>query len=261
MKRVDQLLQKIGVRAAPPYPVDARRRVIRTEGVRRGGGLEVFDAPEALAINDARMSHLESLGLPLAGKRVLDAGCGVGHLASRLERMGCRVVGVDGRKENIEGLRTRYPSLEAHVANVESEPLSRFGRFEVVFSYGLLYHLENPLESLRNLQSICDDFLLLETIICDHELPLVRAEDESSDFNQALGGLGCRPTPHYVVLALNRVGFPHVYAPVSPPEHRDFRFEWQNNLEVARDGHPLRCVFVASRKELKNRRLVSLLKG
>jgi len=47
----------------------------------------VFDAPEALAINGARMSHLESLGLPLAGKRVLDAGCGVGHLASRLEAL------------------------------------------------------------------------------------------------------------------------------------------------------------------------------
>lgn len=260
MKYVDQLFQKMGVRAAP-YPAQVRRRAVKSEGIRHGGGLEVFDSPEALAINEARMSHLESLALPLAGKRVLDAGCGVGHLASRLERMGCRVVCVDGREANISSLRMRYPTLEAHVANVESERLARFGRFDAVFSYGLLYHLENPLQGLRNLESVCDDLMLLETIICDHELPLVRAEDEGSDFNQALGGLGCRPTPHYVVLALNRVGFPHVYAPVSPPEHRDFRFGWQNTLDVARDGHPLRCVFVASRKELKNRRLVSLLKG
>jgi SAM-dependent methyltransferase len=260
MKPVDQLLQKVGMRAAPPYPVDVRRRVVKAEGIRRAGRLEVFDAPEALAINDARMSHLESLGLPLSGKRVLDAGCGVGHLAARLARLGCRVVCIDGREENIDGLRTRYPGLEAHVADVETDPLSRFGRFDVVFSYGLLYHLENPLQGLHNLESVCDEFMLLETIICDHELPLVRAEDESSDFNQALAGLGCRPTPQYVVLALNRVGFPHVYAPVLPPEHRDFRFEWRNGLESARDGHPLRCVFVASRKELKNGQLVSLLR-
>ena len=260
MKHVDQLLQKIGVRAVPPYPVDGRRRMVRNETARPGGGLEAFDAPEALAINEARMSHLESLGLAWAGKRVLDAGCGVGHLAARLERMGCRVVCVDGREANISSLRERYPALEAHVANVERDPLERFGRFDAVFSYGLLYHLENPLQALRNLESVCDELMLLETIICDHELPLVRVEDEGLGMNQALGGLGCRPTPHYVALALNRVGFAHVYAPVSPPEHQDFHFEWRNSLDSSRDGHPLRCVFVASRTKLRNGRLVSLLK-
>lgn len=261
MKHVDQLLEKIGVRAAPPYPVDGRRRTVTSESVRRGGGLEVFDTPEALAINEARISHLEWLGLALAGKRVLDAGCGVGHLAARLERMGCKVVCVDGREVNISSLRNRYPALEAHVANVESEPLESFGRFDVVFFYGLLYHLENPLQALRNLESVCNELMLLETIICDHELPLLRVEDEGLEMNQALGGLGCRPTPHYVVLALNRIGFQHVYAPLSPPQHQDFQFEWHNNLDSSREGHPLRCVFVASRTKLKNGRLVSLLKG
>jgi hypothetical protein len=157
-------------------------------------------------------------------------------------------------------LRTRYPTLEAHVANIEKDPLARFGRFDVVFSYGLLDHLENPLEGLRNLESVCDELLLLETIVCDHELPLVRVVDETLASNQALGGLGCRPTPHYVVLALNRVGFPHVCAPVAPPEYQDFEFEWRNDLDCSRNGHPLRCVFVASRRKPPNRRLVSLLK-
>lgn len=243
-----------------PYPVDICRRNYKSEGVRRHGGLEVFDAPNAVAINRARMDNLEAMGLALAGKRVLDVGCGVGHLAERLVRMGASVVCVDGRKSNIASLRQRYPHLEAHVGNVETEPLSRFGRFAVVFSYGLLYHLENPLQSLRNMESVCDEMLLLETIICDHQMALVRTEDESTDVNQALGGIAGRPTPHYVVLALNRVGFPHVYAPVTPPEHEDFRFEWKNNLDTARDGHNLRCIFVASRKELNNPALVSLLR-
>lgn len=243
-----------------PYPVDIRRRNYQSEGVRRHGGLEVFDAPNALAINQARMANLEAMGLPLAGKRVLDLGCGVGHLGTKLVQMGATVVCVDGRESNIASLRTRYPHLEAHVGNVETEPLSRFGRFHIVFSYGLLYHLENPLQSLRNMESVCDEMLLLETIICDHELALVRMEDESTDVNQALGGIAGRPTPHYVVLALNRVGFPHVYAPVTAPEHEDFRFAWRNNLDTARDGHNLRCIFVASRSELKNPALVSLLR-
>jgi|SRR5215469_1176016 len=269
MSSVQRLFGKLGgkkktLSPAPlpevfPYPVQVRRRVYEDERVRKRGGLQVFDTPEAVALNEARMTHLEALGLGLAGKRVLDVGAGVGHLAARLEKMGCTVVCVEGRPENVESLRQRYPHFEAHVANVEAEPLTRFGSFDAVFSYGLLYHLENPLQSLRNMASTGSELLLLETIICDHELPVVRIDDESKDFNQALAGIACRPSPHYVVLGLSRVGFPYVYAPVIPPAHDDFRFDWKNNLDCARDGHNLRCMFVASRKPLQNPKLVSLL--
>jgi SAM-dependent methyltransferase len=262
-----KLLRKLGwqqpetpLPAQLPYPVDIRRRDYKSEGIRRHGGLEVFDAANAIAINQARMANLKAMGLSLAGKRILDIGCGVGHLAARLAEMGSTVVCVDGRDQNIASLGARYPHLEAHVGNVESEPLSSFGRFHIVFSYGLLYHLENPIQSLRNMEAVCDEMLLLETIICDHQSAIVRVEDESTDVNQALGGIAGRPTPHYVVLALNRVGFPYVYAPITPPDHEDFRFEWRNNLDCSRDGHNLRCIFVASRTELKNPALVSLLR-
>jgi SAM-dependent methyltransferase len=242
-----------------PYPVQVKRRQYENEDVRKRGGVQVFDTPEALALNAARMTHLESLKLPLQGKRVLDLGCGVGHLGIRLQHMGCSVVCVDGRAQNIENLRTRYPQLEGHVGDVEQD-LSRFGRFDVVFSYGLLYHLENPLQSIRNMAAVCGEVLLLETMVSDHTLPLVRIEDESTDFNQAMAGLAGRPSPHYVVLGLNRAGFEQVYAPATPPAHEDFRFEWRNDLACVRDGHPLRCVFVASRNELQSPGLVSLLK-
>lgn len=244
---------------ALPYPAQVRRRIFRAERVRKRGGVEVFDTPEALALNDARMSHLESLGLNLSGKRVLDVGAGVGHLAVRLQGMGCSVVCLEGRSENLEAMRARYPGLEGHLANVENESLACFGRFDVVFSYGLLYHLENPQHAIRNLESACGELLLLETMVCDYDRPVVLVEDESADWNQALAGLGCRPSPYYVALTLNRAGFAHVYAPAQPPEHADFRFEWRNGLECVRDGHPLRCVFVASRNELTNPNLVPLL--
>jgi SAM-dependent methyltransferase len=251
-------MRSVGIKKIP-YPVSVRRR---TANVLKGPkeGLAVFDSPEAQALNAARMSHLEGLGLPLSGKRVLDVGCGVGHLAARLAGMNCNVFCIDGRAENIQSLRARYPQLQAEVADVEKDRLSRFGKFDVVFSFGLLYHVSDPLHVLRNMESVCGELLLLETIISDHKLPLVRVLDEGPELNEALGGLGCRPTPSYVVLALNQIGLPHVYAPLSPPRHEDFQFEWLNNLDCSRDEHPIRAVFVASRTELSNPLLVSLLR-
>ena len=244
---------------ARPYPVSIRRRDIEAESIPSGGRPETFDQPGAIEINRARLAHLASLELPLEGKTVLDVGCGVGHLAQFFVIKGCRVVCVDGRPENIARLRQLYPDLEAHVANVETEPLLRFGTFDIVFAYGLLYHLENPLAALRNMASVYQELLLLETVICDYDLPILKIEDESGAFSQALKGLGCRPSPSYAVSALNRVGFPFVYAPKEPPEHRDFQFEWRNNLDSWRDGHPLRCIFIASRSELWNPNVVDLL--
>ena len=74
-----------------------------------GGGISVFDSQDAIAINRARLAHLDSLDLPLSRKSVLDVGCGVGHLSRFFVERGCRVTCVDGRRENIDALQLRYP--------------------------------------------------------------------------------------------------------------------------------------------------------
>jgi SAM-dependent methyltransferase len=242
-----------------PYPVFIKHRDIQAEALPQGGGVECFDTPQALEINRARLAHLESLELPLAGKRVLDVGCGVGHLAQYFVQRDCDVVCVDGREENIVSLRARYPGLEGHVADVQTDSLARFGKFDIVFCYGLLYHLANPLAGLRNLASVCQELLLLETLVCDHSQPVLYLVDEPKTYNQALDFLACRLSPSYVTMAVNRVGFPFVYAPEQPPEYPDFRFEWRDSLDYARDGHPIRCIFIGSRVELSNPRLRPLL--
>lgn len=242
-----------------PYPVAIKRRPPAMNRPPQAAGVEGFDTDAARAINHARLEHLDSLGLPLEGKRVLDVGCGVGHLAQYFLRRRCEVTCVDGRAGNIDRLRELYPGLDGHVFDVERDSLAKLGAFDVVFCYGLLYHLENPLQSLRNLASVGPQLLLLETMVCDHRLPVVRAEDEWLSASQALHGLAMRPSPAYVAFALSRIGFEHVYAPVYPPEYPDFQFEFRDSLDVTRDGHPLRGVFVASRSPLDLPTLAPLL--
>ncbi len=245
--------------ASVPYPVRVSARDLENEARPQGGGVETFDTTAAVEINVARLNHLDSLGLDLSGKRVLDVGCGVGHLAQFFVKRGCEVVCVDGREENINRLHSIYPGLVAHsIANVETESLSDFGAFDIVFCYGLLYHTENPIAALRNIASVGSDLLLLETMICDYDSPVLRIEDETKTVSQGLKGLGCRPSPSFVVVGLNRVGFKYVYAPKYPPQHQEFRFEWKNNLDSWRNG-PMRSIFIASRTALDNPNLSILL--
>ena len=100
-----------------------------------------------------RQEHLDSLGLDLAGRTVLEVGAGIGdHTTFFLDR-GCRVLSTDGRPENLAGFRERddlftaYPHrdcLELAVLDLDRPPAD-FGRsFEVVYCYGVLYHLEHP---------------------------------------------------------------------------------------------------------------------
>ena len=248
-------------RPASDYPVDVVARDVAAEAVPAAAGVETFDTEEAARINQARLAHLETLGLLLAGKRVLDAGCGVGHHAEFYVERGCTVVCIDGRSENIAVLRSRHPGIEAHVANVERDDLGTYGRFDIIHCYGLLYHLENPAAALRNLAAVCNDAMIVETIVCDHALPVLRLADETKSSNQALSGLGCRPSPAFMAMVLNRIGFRFVYGAKHPPDHEDFHFNWRGNGDDRRDDRNLRCVFVASRRELETDSLLPLLRG
>lgn len=243
--------------ASSPFSV-ATRDVAR-EDRPEGGGTEGFDTDDARRINAARLANLASLGLAIDGLSVLDVGAGPGHLAQFFVERGCRVVSTDARPENVKRMREIYPTHVGHVADVETDDLAEFGQFDVVFCYGLLYHLENPIAALRNMGNACTGLLLIETMVCDSTAPVLRLEDEYLSANQALRGLAHRPSPTWLATALDRIGFRHVYRPQIPPEHPDYRFEWRDDLETERDGHLLRSIFVAGREPVDGQGLTPLV--
>lgn len=204
------------------------------------------------------LSWVTDLCRPHLGERVLEVGAGVGRLTGFFVERGCEIIATEGRPENVAEFARRHPTIGARQADVE-ESLERLGRFDVVFCYGVLYHLESPLRALRNMAAVCDGLLLLETMVCDARLPLIRLEDETRAANQALAGVAHRPSPAWVVMAANRAGFDHVYGVAEPPNHPDFRFKPLGNLDTERDGALLRAVFIASRQPLESDRLQALL--
>ena len=241
------------------YPVDLPGREFAFEPTPPDGGTNtVFDTHEAAAINAARLAWLEEAQLPLDGARVLDVGAGVGHFVPFYQARGCTVVAVDGRESNVLELRRRHPSVESLVVDAEIID-ERLGPFDVIHCFGLLYHLESPVAALRRLARLCRGLMIIETMVCDSSRPIVLLADETRAASQALGGLGSRPSPAFVALALNRVGMAYVYAASTPPRHPDFQFVWQDNVDIVRDGHSLRSIFVASHTPLDTPALTPLV--
>ena len=102
-----------------------------------------------------------------AGKRVLDAGCGLGRWTIGLLRLGCQVLAVDASTAALETLREQAGRLvpEAVAANrLETQQVNLLDlpeglaakRFDLVFSFGVLHHTGDTRRALANVASLVD---------------------------------------------------------------------------------------------------------
>jgi len=87
-----------------------------------------------------------------AGKKVLEIGCGEGHLANLLAVAGADVTAIDYAQSAIESCKQRYrniPKLE--FINCSFEEVD--GHYDVVVMQGVLEHTDDPLITLQYIKS------------------------------------------------------------------------------------------------------------
>ncbi|MGG1664130.1 class I SAM-dependent methyltransferase [Brevibacillus sp. NRS-1366] len=217
----------------------------------------VFDMQGYLEITNARLSHLASLQLQLSGKSIVDVGCGTGRLTEFLVGQGANVFGVDGREDNIQQMRIFYPHVKAEVVDLETDDLLKYGPFDIMFCYGILYHLSDPLHFIKNAEKLCSDMILIETCITDAVEPICKiVVEDGTNNSQSIHHAGSRPSPAYVIFCLKKAGFPFIYEPIEKPAHPEFHYTKQNNYESHQNGHLIREIFIASKKPLDHGRLV-----
>lgn len=206
--------------------------------------------------NQRRLEHLASLGLGIAGSTVLEVGAGIGDHTSFFLDRGCRVVTSDARRDNIEILHSRYPELRTLHIDLDNPPQVFDDTFDIVYCYGLLYHLKNPVEAMEFMSRCCRKMLLLETCVSF-------SNGDSIDFvaenmanpSQALSGQGCRPAREWVYNRLRR-HFEFVYLPVTQPNHEEFPIDWTTPPPKQQ---LTRAVFIASRQRISNKLLAEEL--
>jgi SAM-dependent methyltransferase len=212
----------------------------------------VFLSPSYGAINKARLDHLASLRLDLSRKSVLEVGAGIGLLTKFFEDQDCSVLSTDGNPDNVKVMRRMYPWRRVGNLDLDrASDLSKFGQFDIVFCYGTLYHLSKPEEALKALSSVCREIILLETSVSPgrySELVLVR---ERIGRDQAISGVGCRPTRLWVMKTLKKY-YGNAYITRAQPRHPDFLLDW--DILPIRPSY--RAVFVGSKQPIRNPNLL-----
>lgn len=205
----------------------------------------------------ARLEHLDSLGLDIRGKRVLEVGAGIGeHTLFYLHR-GCEVVVTDGRPELVRFIRNRL-GVPTHVLDVETEldKLYRLGKFDILHCYGLLYHISNPEAFLEHTARVTN-WLFLETCVSAGNEQAVRLLDEErTHLWEAVHGQGCLPTRAWLFHTLRRF-YPYVYCPTTQPYHEQFPIDWEAVPETP--TRLIRAIFIASHQPINNPILVEHL--
>ncbi|HET7105403.1 MAG TPA: methyltransferase domain-containing protein [Candidatus Acidoferrum sp.] len=77
-----------------------------------------------------------------SGERILDLGCGTGHLAAKIAETGAHVVGIDRSPEMIRQAKEKYPALRFEVMDAREIRLD--GSFDAVFSNATLHWIKEP---------------------------------------------------------------------------------------------------------------------
>jgi SAM-dependent methyltransferase len=75
------------------------------------------------------------------GEKILDIGCGTGHLTGKIATSGAQATGVDRSPEMIRQARAAYPEIRFEVADATSIPLD--GPFDAVFSNATLHWIKD----------------------------------------------------------------------------------------------------------------------
>lgn len=126
---------------------------------------------------------MQACGGSLRGLRVLDVGCSCGGFSVEASKRGAEyVLGIDTADRYIEQANFIKEALELknvefkkmHIEDVEEATV---GQFDVVFCFGILYHLENPVFAMRKLSNVCRRIMLVDCTVMrkwfDHD-PLWR---------------------------------------------------------------------------------------
>jgi SAM-dependent methyltransferase len=98
--------------------------------------------------------------------RVVDLGCLEGGYAVEFARLGFDTLGIEARDENVA--KCNYVKDSLNLSNLQFvkddvRNIKKYGKFDIVLCYGLLYHLNDPVAFLKQVGECTSGIMLLNT--------------------------------------------------------------------------------------------------
>ncbi|MBF0557139.1 MAG: class I SAM-dependent methyltransferase [Nitrospirae bacterium] len=133
------------------------------------GGYKSFKASRGKCLDDMRLQIVYNLAQPLAGKKVLDVGCGRGELAFACAQEGADATGVDYSQSAVDIANNYYSgyigSNLRFVCKDILELTSEHHSFDIVLATDVIEHIpENEfgtfLQTIRSLMGISGKFII-----------------------------------------------------------------------------------------------------
>lgn len=186
------------------------------------------------------------------GMRVLEVGAGLGEIGRVFSQLGFEVTSTDGRTELVERMKAR--GRKAFHLDLDAVTSQDIQGYELVLSFGVLYHLTYP-ERLLQAAGASAQVLVLESVVRDTVEPVVERVAESKgpfSIDQAVNQYGCRPSPAWVERQCRDAGFDAIRDISSAAGNWTVgRFDWQpKNTGVWRsDGINLRKMWVCEKSK------------
>ncbi|MGU3316920.1 class I SAM-dependent methyltransferase [Sphingomonas sp. M6A6_1c] len=144
------------------------------------------------------------------GRKIVELGCGHGDIGAFFADLGAEVLCIDGRIRNVNHAKLRHRGVNGLTFDVcdLDRDFSLLGRFDLMINFGLIYHLQEVDAHLAACFATAND-IVLETVVCDsldpHRL-MLRPERSDVD-EEALNGIGSRPSPGYIERLAEEAGF------------------------------------------------------
>jgi SAM-dependent methyltransferase len=163
---------------AGPQPFD--RDVALNEGYRY-----TTNAPVSSRLANERLTDLTLELAPLAGRSLIDVGCGDGTYTAELARRGnpSVVVGIDPAAGAVDVALRRHPGLRFEVGDAAWLETTK-ERFDIAVARGVLHHADDPARLLRAVRRVAGEVVVIEP---NGWNPILKLIERASSYHRAHG--------------------------------------------------------------------------
>ena len=115
-------------------------------------------------VANRRMTLATLQHIPHDAKRILDAGCGDGTYTNDIKRArnSLKIVGFDPASDAVASAQRRFPDIEFRVGDVQRADSFPEGRFDLIILRGVLHHVSDPAEAIRQCAARSSKLLIIE---------------------------------------------------------------------------------------------------